>query len=64
MKIAEMLCNKINPNARGIHTEEQPGELRYSVPDISRITKTLGYHPKGILSEKIDEVIEYYKRKR
>jgi len=62
-EIAKMLCKKINPDLQCVYKEEHPGELRNSISDISRIRKALGYHPKGLLTEKIDEVIEYYKTK-
>lgn len=63
-EIADLLCNKINPGLRPVHTEEHSGELRYSIAAIHRIANDLGYSHKGRLTDMINEVIEYYKQKR
>ena len=62
-QIAELLCSRIAPEIQAYHVEEHPGELRYSIPDISRISSELGYEPQVKLSDRIDEVIEFYKGK-
>jgi UDP-glucose 4-epimerase len=63
-EIAELLCSKINPDIRPYHVDAHPGELRYSIAAINRIADTLGYQPGGVLSDKIDEVIEYYRQQQ
>ncbi len=60
-EIADMLCQKLNPNLRPIYGPEQMGELRYSVADISKARRLLGYEPKGRLEERIDEVIAWHR---
>ena len=60
-EIADILRNKINP---GIEIKYEPArleELKYSVADISKAKKMLGFEPKGFIEEKIDDVIEYNK---
>ena len=37
----------------------QPGEVRHSIADISKIRRVLGFHPETGLAEKIDEVIAW-----
>lgn len=61
-QIADLLCRKLNPSIRPEYAPEHPGELRYSVPDISKARRLLGYAPKGRLEEKIDEVIAWHLR--
>ena len=45
-QIAELLCQRIAPQVRPIHVDEHPGELRYSIADVSRISAELGYRPR------------------
>jgi UDP-glucose 4-epimerase len=59
--IAKLLCDRINPKIQPVYSDAQPGELRYSVADINRAQNDLGYCPKVKLSDKINEVIKYYK---
>ena len=63
-QVANLLCQKIAPRFRPFHVHEHPGELRYSVADVSQISTDLGYHPRARLTEKIDEVIEFCARTR
>jgi UDP-glucose 4-epimerase len=61
-RVAEMLCRKLNPAIRPVHAPEHPGELRFSVPDIGKAKRLLGYDPKGRLEERIDEIIAWHRR--
>ncbi len=63
-EIAEMLCHEIAPDVRPVYAASQPGELRYSVADIGRAEKALGYGPSASLQRKMAEVIEYLKKKK
>ena len=56
-EIAELLRRRIDPSVRVVKADEQPGEIRNSVADISRAAVQLGYEPRGSLEEDIDEVI-------
>ncbi len=58
-EVADMLCEKLNPALRPIYAPEQMGELRYSVADISKARRLLGYEPQGRLEERMDEVIAW-----
>jgi UDP-glucose 4-epimerase len=60
-QIADLLCQKVNSEIRSIHTEENIGELKYSIADTSRAKRDLDHHAKVKLQDKIDEVINYYK---
>ncbi len=59
-EVATLLCRKLNPAIRPEYAPEHPGELRNSVPDISKARRLLGYDPKGRLEDKIDEVIAWH----
>ena len=61
-QIAEMLSGKLNPAICPVYAPEHPGELRFSVPDISKARRLLGYDPRGRLEERIDEVIDWHRR--
>ena len=61
-RIAELLCERIDPDIRPVYESEQPGELRYSIADISHTAKELHYEPEFKLEDKIKEVIEYIRR--
>lgn len=61
-RVAEMLSGKLNPAICPAHAPEHPGELRFSVPDISKARRLLGYDPRGRLEERIDEVIDWHRR--
>jgi len=39
-------------------------DLKYRVPDISKISKIVGFKPKKSLEDIIEDVIEYYKKQR
>lgn len=60
-EIAALLCSRINPNIKPIFVEEQKGELKNSIADISKAEKLLGFSPEWSLEDKIDEVIESIK---
>lgn len=60
-EIADMLCQKLNPTLRPIYAPEQMGELRYSVADISKARRLLGYEPQGRLEERMDDVIAWHR---
>ncbi len=62
-EIADLLCTRIDPRLKPLHTDEQPGELRYSIADISRASRELGYQPKVKLADRIDEVIDYQRHR-
>lgn len=59
--IAKLLCDRIDPKIKPVYSDAQSGELRYSVADINRAQNDLGYCPKVKLSNKINEIIKYYK---
>jgi len=56
-ELAKMLIERIRPNIQPIYAQIQPGELHFSVADISAATTNLGYHPKRFLETEIDSVI-------
>lgn len=60
-EIARLLCDKIAPEISPAYVDEHPGELRYSIADITKARQQLGYSPKGVLKDKIDEVIDHCK---
>lgn len=60
-EIAKFLCDRINPGLRPDHIAAHPGELRYSIADIKKISETMGYQPAAIFAEKLDELVEIYR---
>ncbi len=63
-EIAQLLCAKIAPGIKPVHAEEQPGELRNSIADISKASRILKFSSKFRIEEKIDEVIESIRNRR
>jgi UDP-glucose 4-epimerase len=58
-EIAGLLARKLRPGLEPRFQPPQPGEIRHSIADISKIRRMLGFRPEGGLAEKIDEVIEW-----
>lgn len=58
-EIAALLCARLAPGIRPSHRQAHPGELRYSIADVGRISAAMGYRPTGVLAERIDEVIDH-----
>jgi UDP-glucose 4-epimerase len=56
-QLADLLTQRINPALQPQHVPAHPGELRYSIADITAARKALGYEPKRTIESKIDEVI-------
>ena len=56
-ELASILIKKINPNIHPLHTPAQPGELRFSVADISSAAANLDFHPQKSFKTEIDSVI-------
>ncbi len=57
LELANILIEKIRPGAHPHFTPAQPGELRFSVADISAASTNLGYSPERSLHAEIDSVI-------
>jgi UDP-glucose 4-epimerase len=60
-EIAQLLCQKINPEIQPFFMDAHPGELRYSIADIGSAIENLGYRPVEKLENRIDEIIHYHK---
>jgi UDP-glucose 4-epimerase len=63
-RIAELLQDEIAADIEARHVDAHPGELRYSVADVSRITHELGFRPETRLEEKIGEVVRFCRTSR
>lgn len=61
--LAKMLIQKINPSHQPVYVPPHPGELRFSIADITTARKTLGFFPTRNLEDSLDEVIEEIKRR-
>jgi UDP-glucose 4-epimerase len=61
-EIADLLRRRLNPTIEPVHAPAQTGELRFSVPDISKARRLLGYDPQSRLEERIDDVIAWHRR--
>jgi len=58
-QIARLLIDRLQPGLEPRFEPPQPGEIRHSIADISRIRQRLGFHPQADLSDKIEEVIAW-----
>jgi UDP-glucose 4-epimerase len=62
-EIALMLREKINPGVDIQYSPPRKEELKNSVADISKAKESILYHPMHILSENIEDVIEWNRNK-
>jgi UDP-glucose 4-epimerase len=62
--LASLVTSRLAPALRPSHTPAHPGELRYSIADISAARRALGYAPLRTLDGSIDDVIEDIRRRR
>jgi UDP-glucose 4-epimerase len=56
--LARALTDRINPALRPEHAPAPPGELRFSIADITAARKALSYEPRHTIENDIDAVIE------
>jgi UDP-glucose 4-epimerase len=61
-EIADLLCQQLAPEIVPVHLPPQPGELRNSIADLTKIQADLGFYPKVNLVDRIGEVIETCQR--
>jgi nucleoside-diphosphate-sugar epimerase len=55
--LAKLLTERLAPQLSASHAPAQPGELRYSVADITAAKRALGYCPSRTLERELDAVI-------
>lgn len=58
-QLAAMLRARIAPKLLPEYAPAHPGELRYSVADIGKARRMLGYEPRGELERELDGVISW-----
>jgi UDP-glucose 4-epimerase len=56
-RLAALLTSRINPALTPQHAPQQPGELRYSIADITAAQHALGYQPLRTIESHIDDVV-------
>jgi UDP-glucose 4-epimerase len=56
-RLAHIIRDKMDPNAKVIHLDDHHGELKNSIADISKAKEVLGYWPERALEDAIHEVI-------
>jgi UDP-glucose 4-epimerase len=56
-QLASLLIAQLAPGARPTYATAQPGELRFSVADITAARQALGYIPHHRLADRINDVI-------
>ena len=61
--LAALLTERIAPHRKPVHAPPQPGELRYSIADISAARHALGYAPAHRLEDDVDDVIAEIRRR-
>lgn len=63
-QLAHILCQRLAPDLEPTHQSPQSGELRYSVANIDKARRLLGYQPEGTLERDLDAVIEWCKGRK
>lgn len=58
-QLAGMLHARIAPDSAPERAPVHPGNLRYSVADLGKARRMLGYEPKGKLERELDGVIDW-----
>jgi UDP-glucose 4-epimerase len=61
--LANMLTKRLAPQLTPSHAPAQPGELRYSIADITAAKRSLGYGPSHTLEGDLDGVIADIRRR-
>jgi len=61
-RIAALLADRIRPGQAPQYTEPAEGELRYSVADITKARRLLGFDPAVTIESRLNEVIEWNRR--
>lgn len=61
-EIASLICKKMGSNIQPTYCSEQLGELKFSVADVTKAKKLLGFQTVGRLEDKVNEVIDYIKK--
>lgn len=61
-EIATLLADRIAPGVKAEYLPAHPGELRYSIADISHISSVLGYSPQVSITQRLDEIIDSYRK--
>jgi UDP-glucose 4-epimerase len=56
--LATLLTTRLRPELEPAHAAAPPGELRYSIADISAARRALGYEPTRTLEHDLDAVID------
>jgi UDP-glucose 4-epimerase len=63
-RLASLLTKQLCPGLSPAHVEAPPGELRYSIADISAARRALGYAPTRTLEHDLDAVIADIRARR
>ena len=61
-ELAELIIKLLGGNIKPIRQEPRPGDVRYSLADITR-AQTFSYAPKHDLEEGLKEIIERFRNK-
>lgn len=59
--IAALLCARLAPGLVPEHVAPHAGELRYSIADIGRLERALGYAPRAVMAEAMDAIIAHHR---
>jgi UDP-glucose 4-epimerase len=56
-ELARLLVDRVRPTSRIEHASAHPGEVRFSLADISAARRAFGYEPRRSLASHLDEII-------
>jgi UDP-glucose 4-epimerase len=62
-QLATLLTERVDRSLTPQHAPAQPGELRYSIADISAARRELGYNPTGTIENNLGAVIDDVRRR-
>ena len=60
-ELLEKINKILNKNIKPKHAPQRPGDVKYSLADISKVKKFLGYSPKHGLEEGLKETIKWFR---
>jgi UDP-glucose 4-epimerase len=62
LDLIDLLRSILQTELRWNHTAARPGDVRYTLADITRAAQDLGYHPKVSFEEGIVRTAAYFAR--
>ena len=62
-QLAKLISRLLDKNVESIYTNPRPGDIRYSLADITKARRLLNYQPKVNLKEVLRTTLKWYKQR-